>query len=55
MVGDRLNTDVALGERAGMTTVLVRSGITDEDRIAAADVTPDYVLDHLGQIDRVIG
>jgi len=55
VVGDRLNTDIALGERAGMTTVLVRSGVTDEDRIAAADVTPDYVLDDLGDIDRVVG
>ncbi|OYR44393.1 HAD-IIA family hydrolase [Halorubrum sp. Hd13] len=54
VVGDRLNTDIALGERAGMTTVLVRSGVTDDDRIAAADVTPDYVLDDLGEIDRVL-
>jgi 4-nitrophenyl phosphatase len=38
-----------------MTTVLVRSGVTDDDRLAAAGVTPDYVLDDLGDIDRVIG
>ncbi|MDZ5809900.1 HAD-IIA family hydrolase [Halorubrum sp. AD140] len=55
VVGDRLNTDIALGERAGMTTVLVRSGVTDDDRLAAAGVTPDYVLDDLGDIDRVVG
>ncbi|WP_144797173.1 HAD-IIA family hydrolase [Halorubrum depositum] len=55
VVGDRLNTDIALGERAGMTTVLVRSGVTDDDRLAAADVAPDYVLDDLGDIDRVLG
>jgi 4-nitrophenyl phosphatase len=54
VVGDRLNTDIALGERAGMTTVLVRTGVTDEDRISAADVTPDHVLDDLGDIDRVL-
>ena len=55
VVGDRLNTDVALGARAGMTTVLVLSGVTDEATLAASDVTPDHVLDDLGQIDRVIG
>ena len=55
VVGDRLDTDVALGERAGMTTVLVRSGVTGEADLAAADVDPDHVIDHLGQIDRVIG
>ncbi|ESS04117.1 MAG: putative sugar phosphatases of the HAD superfamily [uncultured archaeon A07HR67] len=55
VVGDRLNTDIALGARAGMTTVLVLSGVTDEATLAASDVTPDHVLDDLGQIDRVIG
>ena len=54
VVGDRLNTDIALGERAGMTTVLVRSGVTDDDAIASAMVTPDYVLDHLGEIGDVL-
>ncbi|OTE98773.1 HAD-IIA family hydrolase, partial [Halorubrum sp. SD612] len=55
VVGDRLDTDVALGERAGMTTVLVRSGVTDEAALAASDISPDYVIDNLGEIDRVIG
>ena len=55
VVGDRLDTDIAFGERAGMTTVLVRSGIADEDAVAESDVKPDHVVDHLGQIDRVLG
>ncbi len=55
VVGDRLNTDIELGARAGMTTVLVLSGVTDEAALAESDSTPDYVLDHLGEIDRVIG
>jgi 4-nitrophenyl phosphatase len=54
VVGDRLDTDVALGERAGMTTVLVRTGITDESRLARSPITPDYVVDSLGDIDRVL-
>jgi len=55
VVGDRLDTDIALGERAGMTTVLVRSGVTDDDALAASDISPDHVLDDLGEIDRIIG
>ncbi|TKX73979.1 HAD-IIA family hydrolase [Halorubrum sp. GN11_10-6_MGM] len=55
VVGDRLDTDIALGARAGMTTVLVRSGVTDEATLSASDVDPDHVIDHLGQIGRVIG
>lgn len=54
LVGDRLNTDIALGERAGMTTVLVRTGVTDDVTLAASDHEPDYVLDSLGDIGRVI-
>lgn len=54
VVGDRLDTDVALGDRAGMTTVLVRTGITDERALAESAVQPDYVLDSFGDIERVL-
>jgi 4-nitrophenyl phosphatase len=53
VVGDRLDTDIALGARAGMTTVLVRTGITDTV-LEDAPVEPDYVLDTLAEIDRVL-
>ncbi len=55
VVGDRLDTDIELGARAGMTTVLVRSGVTDEATLAASPIEPDHVIDHLGEIDDVIG
>ena len=55
VVGDRLDTDIELGARAGMTTVLVLSGVTDEATLARSDVEPDHVIDHLGEIGRVIG
>ncbi|MUW13760.1 HAD-IIA family hydrolase [Halorubrum sp. CBA1125] len=55
VVGDRLDTDIALGERAGMTTALVRSGVTDDADVEAAGITPDYVLDDLGDVDRILG
>jgi 4-nitrophenyl phosphatase len=54
VVGDRLDTDVALGDRAGMTTVLVRTGVTDDADVAASDVTPDYVLDSLADVGSVL-
>lgn len=54
LVGDRLDTDIAMGERAGMTTVLVRTGVTDADDLAASDVRPDYVLDSLADLDQVL-
>ncbi|SFG09946.1 4-nitrophenyl phosphatase [Halopelagius inordinatus] len=54
VVGDRLDTDIALGERFGMTTVLVRTGITDEETLSRSSIEPDYVLDSLGDIGRVL-
>jgi 4-nitrophenyl phosphatase len=54
LVGDRLDTDIAMGERAGMTTVLVRTGVTDETTLSASDVQPDHVIDSLAAIDRVL-
>lgn len=54
VVGDRLSTDLALGARGGMTTVLVLTGVTDRSDIAGSDVEPDYVIDGLGDIDDVL-
>jgi len=54
VVGDRLDTDIALGERAGMTTVLVRTGVTDDRALERSDVTPDYVLDSLGDVESIL-
>jgi HAD superfamily hydrolase (TIGR01450 family) len=54
VVGDRLDTDLAMGDRAGMTTVLVCSGVADPDDIPDSDVDPDYVLDGLGDIETVL-
>ena len=54
VVGDRLDTDIALGAEAGMTTVLVRSGVTDDARIERSSVTPDYVVDTLADVEAVL-
>jgi HAD superfamily hydrolase (TIGR01450 family) len=53
IVGDRLDTDIAMGERVGMTTALVMTGVTDEDDLARSDVRPDYVIDSLADVGLV--
>ncbi|WP_049987800.1 HAD-IIA family hydrolase [Halobellus rufus] len=55
MVGDRIETDIRMGERAGMTTVLVLSGVTDRETLAASDVDPDFVLESIAGIGEVLG
>jgi 4-nitrophenyl phosphatase len=55
VVGDRLDTDIAMGSTSGMTTALVTTGVTDEATLAASDVEPDYVLDSLAELPELDG
>jgi 4-nitrophenyl phosphatase len=54
VVGDRLDTDIAMGERAGMTTALVRTGVTDERTLAASGIAPDHVLESIVELGRLL-
>jgi NagD protein len=54
MVGDRLETDIVMGQRNGMSTVLVLTGVTVRDKLAGAPVQPDYVLDSVAEIFSVV-
>jgi 4-nitrophenyl phosphatase len=54
VVGDRLNTDIELGERAGMTTVLVRTGVSTAADLEESEIQPDYVIDSLADIETVL-
>ncbi|MCC6316007.1 MAG: HAD-IIA family hydrolase [Thermomicrobiales bacterium] len=47
MIGDRLETDILAGARAGMTTVLVLTGASTRDEIASAPARPDLVANDL--------
>src|SRR6185295_20067826 len=50
IVGDRIETDIVMGRRLGLGTVLVLSGVTraDDPRIAA--VAPDHVVGSIGAL-----
>jgi len=47
MLGDRLDTDVLAGQRAGMPTVLVLSGVSTREDLANVAVLPDVVVSDL--------
>ena len=50
MVGDRLYTDIQTGVNSGMLSVLVMSGETTPDMLAASAVKPDLVFDRLSDM-----
>ena len=47
MVGDRIETDIVMGKRLGLATVLVLSGITRGDDPRIAELRPDLVVDSI--------
>ncbi len=51
MIGDRMDTDIVGGLESGMTTCLVLSGVTSRDIMNRFPYQPDYVFNHLGEID----
>jgi len=54
IVGDRLDTDIKLGTEAGMTSVVVRTGVTDDQTLADSPISPDYVLDSLAELGSIL-
>jgi 4-nitrophenyl phosphatase len=58
MLGDRLETDILAGQRAGLHTLLVLSGVTTRQALSGSEIQPDLVFEdigHLGQVwDRIL-
>ena len=53
-VGDRLETDILGGKRAGMMTALILTGVTQRHDLASSPIQPDYVFDDLPQLRRAL-
>jgi HAD superfamily hydrolase (TIGR01457 family) len=50
MIGDRLYTDIALGQASGVATVLVLSGETKIEDLKDSPFQPDYTFENLGGV-----
>ena len=55
MIGDRLDTDIVGGRRAGLHTILVLSGVTTEAEVKAASSQPDAIAPDLAAVAGTLG
>jgi 4-nitrophenyl phosphatase len=53
MLGDRLETDVLAGQRAGLLTLLVLSGVSDRALLSRSEIQPDLLFRDVGHLHAV--
>lgn len=50
LIGDRLETDILMGKKAGMATALVLTGVTKRDALKQSSLQPDYLWDSVADL-----
>ncbi len=50
VIGDRLETDILGGQRAGLSTILVLSGATSRQELENSTIKPDLVFENVRQL-----
>lgn len=50
MVGDRLETDIAMGRSSGLITIMTMTGITTRAALRDSILQPDFVIDSLAEL-----
>jgi ribonucleotide monophosphatase NagD (HAD superfamily) len=53
MVGDRLETDIFMGQQAGMQTAVTLTGVSKREDVAKMAAPPDYIIKSLAELPRI--
>ncbi len=54
VIGDRLDTDIVGGQRAGLPTILVLSGVTDRQLANTSPIQADAVFEDVGELAQAL-
>lgn len=50
VIGDRLETDIRMGNESGALTAVVLTGVTRREDLRTAQDKPDLVLENVGEL-----
>ncbi len=54
MVGDRLETDILMGQQAGMVTAVTLTGVSKREDVSQIATPPDYIIENLGELPEIL-
>jgi NagD protein len=54
MVGDRLETDIFMGQQAGMVTAVTLTGASKREDVEKMSSPPDYVVGNIGELPALL-
>jgi ribonucleotide monophosphatase NagD (HAD superfamily) len=54
ILGDRLDTDIMGGSRAGLTTIMVQTGVSKPEDVERSPIKPDYVFEGLPALEAAL-
>lgn len=54
MIGDRLETDIRMGQQAGMITAVTLTGASTREDVAAMATPPDFVIEGLHELPGIV-
>jgi arabinose operon protein AraL len=54
MVGDRLETDILMGQQSGLQTAVTLTGVSKREDVSKMAAPPNYIINNLGELPALI-
>ncbi|MEZ4667277.1 MAG: HAD-IIA family hydrolase [Anaerolineae bacterium] len=54
MIGDRLETDIFMGQRSGMLTAVTLTGVAKREDVLKMSTPPTYVVENIGELPAIV-